>query len=63
MKIIIIYISETFFEAIYPRLKLNLVTGNVVNFLDLNISFDYDFQLLINLFIKPTNTQSYLMID
>ena len=48
------------FTEIYPDLKLNTVTSNKVQFLDLNISFNLDRSLNFDLFIKSTFTGSYL---
>ena len=43
-------------------LKLNIIEGDMVNFLDLYISFDYITEKFsFNLYIKPTNTFSYLL--
>ena len=55
-----IKLDNLFFENIYPNLKLNLICAKTVNFLDLNISVNYDYTLLFDLYIKPTNTQNYL---
>ena len=48
------------FTTIFPDLKLTSVTGSKVQFLDTYISFDNDFSIKYNLFIKPTFTGSYL---
>jgi hypothetical protein len=46
----------------FGNLKLNIVTNKIVNFLDLNISIDLlSNRLKFSLFIKPTNTFSYLL--
>ncbi|CAF1023769.1 unnamed protein product, partial [Brachionus calyciflorus] len=54
------HINISLHETIYPNLKLNLVTNRIVDFLDLNVSFDFDYKIIFNLFVKPTNTQNYL---
>ena len=51
------------FTEIFPDLKLNTVTSNSVQFLDLNVSFNLDFSLNFDLFVKPTFTGSYLSIN
>jgi hypothetical protein len=48
-----------FFKDIFP-IKLNIESGKMVNFLDLKISFNYKFCLDFDVFIKPTNTFSFL---
>ncbi len=48
------------FPEIFPDLKLNSVTDEIVQFLDLNISFNFNRTLNFDLFIKPTFTGSYL---
>ena len=50
------------FPEIFPDLKLNTVTSDKVQFLDLNISFNQNRSLNFDLFIKPTFTGSYLDI-
>ena len=51
-----------FLESFFDGLKLNVITGNLVNFLDLNISFDeITNSLKFSLYIKKTNTFSYLL--
>jgi len=46
----------------FGYLKLNIESSNEVNFLDLIISFDSDkSEFKTNLYIKPTNTFSYLL--
>ena len=46
----------------FGYLKLNLVCDKVVNFLDLNISYDdLTRRFKFSLYIKPTNTFSYLL--
>ena len=48
----------------FGYLKLNIVTGETVNFLDLSISFDcISMKLHFSLYIKPTNSLSYLKIS
>ena len=49
------------FTEIFPDLKLNTVTSNSVQFLDLNVSFNLDFSLNFDLFVKPTFKGSYLL--
>ena len=51
------------FKEIFPDLKLNCVTSDTVQFLDLNISFNMDKTLNYDLYIKPTFTGSYLNIN
>ncbi len=48
------------FPEIFPDLKLNSVSEETVQFLDLNISFNFNRTLNFDLFIKPTFTGSYL---
>ena len=46
----------------FRNLKLNIEIGNKVNFLDLNISINKTiYKLEFSLYIKPTNTFSYLL--
>ncbi len=46
----------------FKYLKLNAVCTDTVNFLDLNITYDKIFnKIRFSLFIKPTNTFSYLL--
>ena len=52
-----------YFPTIYPNLKLNYVTGDIVQFLDCNISKNSNNTLNYDLFVKPTFTGSYLHID
>jgi hypothetical protein len=50
------------FEAIFDGLKLNFIKGDMVIFLDLEISINHILnRLCFKLFIKPTNTFSYLL--
>ena len=51
------------FPEIFPDLKLNCITADKVQFLDLNISYNTDRSLNFDLFIKPTFTGSYLSIN
>jgi len=52
------------FKSQFDYLKLNIESGNSVNFLDLDISFDKIIgRFRFSLFIKPTNTFSYLLPD
>ena len=49
------------FKKIFLNLKLNIIQDKIVNFLDLSISFDKILKrICIKLFIKPTNTFSYV---
>jgi len=51
------------FRDIFGNLKLTIAFGQEIQFLDLKISFDYTFRRIItSLYIKPTNTFSYLSI-
>lgn len=51
-------------EACFEYLKLNIVINNTVVFLDLKISFNvFTNMLSFSLYIKPTNTFSYLLTD
>jgi hypothetical protein len=54
-------ISDSDFKIIYPSLNLNIFNENSVVFLDLIIFSDKDGYLFFNLYIKPTNTFSYLL--
>ena len=49
------------FEKVYPNLELEFSQGNEVVFLDLKIKFDLLYYLNYDLYIKPTNTFSYLL--
>ena len=52
------------FKSNFGKLKLNLVFGHEIQFLDLKIIFDRVFRRIrASLYIKPTNTFSYLSID
>ncbi len=54
-------IDEVDFQKNFFDLKLNIVKGSNVQFLDLDISFDNFFNRIdTKLYIKPTNTFSYL---
>ena len=50
------------FKEIFPSLKLTKSSGKIINFLDTNISFDFQYYLNFDLYIKPTNTFSYLSV-
>ena len=51
------------FLLTFDYLQLNFSTGDTVSFLDLKIKFEKIFgKLGFNLYIKPTNTFSYLNI-
>ena len=55
-------LDEFIFKNQFLNLKLNIVGGKVVSFLDLNISVNKLTNLLnFSLFLKPTNTFSYLL--
>jgi hypothetical protein len=55
-------IDEDSFKNTFLNLKLNINTGNVVNFLDLNIKIDRVVRKLkFDLYTKPTNTYGYLL--
>jgi hypothetical protein len=46
----------------FPNLTLNIVEGEIINFLDLNINYDDSTKgLNFSLYVKPTNTFSYLL--
>ena len=53
-------LSTIDFQSVYPNLSLNLISNKNVTFLDLNISINIHKQLEFDLYIKPTNTFSYL---
>jgi hypothetical protein len=54
-------IDIDFFKSQFLYLKINIVTNNVVNFLDLNIEYDsFTGKIKFSLYYKPTNTFSYL---
>jgi hypothetical protein len=53
-------LTQEYFQKIYGDLKITFETANKVNFLDLYISINKDNRLDFNLYIKPTNTFSYL---
>jgi hypothetical protein len=48
------------FPEIFPDLNLNIITGDTVQFLDLNMSFNIDRTIDFDLYTKPTFTGSYL---
>lgn len=55
-------LNEIDFKSYFLNLKLNIVCNKTVVFLDLSISFDPLIQKLkFSLYIKPTNTFSYLL--
>lgn len=55
-------LNEEEFCRHFDYLKLNIVKNKTVNFLDLNISFDnITNRIFFDLYIKPTNTFSYLL--
>jgi len=48
----------------FPNLKLNVISEAITNFLDLNIYVDkITNSLIFSLYLKPTNTFSYLKVD
>jgi hypothetical protein len=50
------------FQNEFLNLKINIVTGKYVNFLDLIISYDKIIgKLLFSLYVKPTGTAGYLL--
>lgn len=57
-------LNSTHFQNFFSNLQLNIVIENEVNFLDLLISIDkITNKLNFNLYIKPTNTFSYLQTN
>jgi hypothetical protein len=50
----------TEFKTIFPKLTLTTNTGSIVQFLDINLSFNPDYSFNFDLYIKPTHTFSYL---
>jgi len=65
-----IYILSSFpinlvvFKSEFDELELNIVSGDKLNFLDLNIKYDETFgRMRTSLYIKPTQTFSYLSTD
>jgi hypothetical protein len=56
-------ISENDFKYIFPNLNINITSGKSVNFLDLIISKNINNKFDFNLYIKPTNTFSYLLAN
>jgi len=57
-----IEINQETFSSHFGYLKLNICTGESVNFLDLKISFDnLTNKFMTDLYLKPTNTYSYLL--
>jgi len=51
------------FEENFKYLKLTMATGKIVNFLDLNVSFNnISKKLDYSVYTKPTNNFSYLRI-
>jgi predicted GIY-YIG superfamily endonuclease len=54
-------IDENNFKSYFLNLNLNIIESKTINFLDLMISFDsLTKKLNFSLFVKPTNTFSYL---
>ena len=57
-------LNEDEFKLNFFNLRLNIVQGKTINFLDLMISFDeITHKLSFSLFLKPSNTFSYLKSD
>ena len=57
-------LNEKDFKGIFRNLNLNIVNEKEINFLDLKISFDINIRKLnFSLYVKPTNTFSYLKVD
>ena len=57
-------IDEQDFKSYFLNLKLNIVQSKIINFLDLEISFDsLTKKLNFSLYVKPTNTFCYLQIN
>ena len=57
-------IDEQDFKSYFLNLKLNIVQSKIINFLDLEISFDsLTKKLNFSLYVKPTNTFCYLHIN
>ena len=58
------HFNINFLKFFFGYLKLNVVGGKTVNFLDLNISLNpITYKLKFNLFVKPTFTYSYVRTD
>ena len=57
------HLTNSDFEKVYPNLKLDISNKEEVQFLDLSIKFDILKELNFDLYIKPTNTFSYLLTD
>ena len=51
---------NNYYKEIFPKLNLTITTGKIVQFLDVNIKYDLDSKFNFDLFIKKTNTLSYL---
>ena len=57
-------LNEKDFKGIFRNLNLNIVNEKEINFLDLKISFDINIRKSnFSLYVKPTNTFSYLKVD
>ena len=57
-------LNERDFKSYFLNLKLNIIQSKVINFLDLEISFDIlTKKLNFSLYVKPTNTFCYLHIN
>ena len=54
-------LNEQDFKSYFLNLKLNIIQSKIINFLDLEISFDnLTKKLNFSLYVKPTNTFCYL---
>jgi hypothetical protein len=59
-----INLNEVKFIKNFLNLKLNICEDKTINFLDISVSFDTNVNKLnFSLYIKPTNTFSYLRVD
>lgn len=56
-------ITENDFKCIFLKLNVNITSGNSVNFLDFIISINWNNNFDFNLFVKSTNTFSYLLAN
>jgi hypothetical protein len=57
-------LNERDFKSYFLNLKLNIIQSKVINFLDLEITFDIlTKKLNFSLYVKPTNTFCYLHIN
>ena len=59
-----INLNEVKFIKNFLNLKLNICEDKTINFFDISVSFDTNVNKLnFSLYIKPTNTFSYLRVD